>query len=115
MNTNLPERIRKSMVHIVLTFGIYVALPFAAIGMGRVDFYNLVPIFDCTAACAVGYFYGRKHGRDPVMPLASAILFLPCMFIFYNASAWVYMPLLAVSSFFGECIGKLYQGRFGGK
>ena len=113
MKSNLPERLRKSLVHIVLTFGIYLALPFAAIGMGRADIYNLVPILDCCAVCTVGYFYGRKRGRDPIMPIASALLFIPLMFVFYNASAWIYMPLLALSSFFGECIGKLYQGKFG--
>lgn len=115
MKTNLPDRLKKSLVYIILTFGIYVALPFAAIGMQRADIYTLVPIFDCTAVCAVGYFYGRKHGRDPIMPLASAVVFIPVMLFFYNISAWIYLPLLALSSFFGECIGKLYQGRFGGR
>lgn len=113
MKSNLPERLKKSLVYIILTLGIYVALPFAAIGMGRADIYTIVPLIDCCAVCAVGYFYGRKHGRDPLMPFMSAALFLPCMLIFYNFSAWIYLPLLMLFSFFGECIGKLYQGKFG--
>ena len=113
MKTNLPERFKKALAYIVVTLGIYIALPFAAMGLGRADIYNLVPIFDCTAVCAVGYFFGRKHGRDPVMPVASAVVFLPVMTFFYNFTAWVYLPILALSSFFGECLGNLYRGRFG--
>lgn len=114
MKTNLPDRIRKALVYIVLVLGIYVALPFAAMGIGRADIYNyLVPLLDWCAAFGVGYLYGRRHGRDPVMPLACGIMFVPVMFFFYYISAWIHIPILALCCFLGQCLGKLYRGRLG--
>ena len=114
MRTNLPERLKKALVYIILVFGIYVALPFAAMGMGRADLYNyLVPILDWCAVFAVGFSYGKRNGRDPVLPAACAVMFIPVMFFFYYISAWVHIPILALCCFFGQCLGNLYRGRAG--
>lgn len=114
MKTNLPKRLRRASVYMVLTFGIYLALPFMAIALDNSALYVVgVPLLDCCGCMAVGYFYGRKNGRDPLMPAASAILFIPIMFMFYNSTAWVYIILMALFSFLGECVGCMFQGKFG--
>lgn len=113
MKSNFGKRIVKALPYIIVTLVVYVALPLCAMAAKSVAVYNLVPIFDCCAAMAVGYFFGRRGGRDPVMPLFSALLFLPCMAIFYNLTAWIYMPVAALASFLGECVGALYQNKFG--
>lgn len=113
MKTNLPKRLLRSLPYATVVLAVYFALPFAAIGAQRGDTYNLVPILDCLGCCAVGYFYGRKNGRDPLFPLLCALLFLAPMFIFYNASAWIYLILTATGAYLGQCIGVLYQNKFG--
>ena len=91
----------------------YIVLPFAAMASKSIVFYNGVPAIDCCCALAIGYFYGRVAKRDPIMPLFSALLFVPCMFIFFNVTAWIYIPIAALASFIGECFGAVYQGKFG--
>lgn len=113
MKSNLGKRFLKALPYAAVILAIYFALPFAAIGMRRGDIYNMVPILDCCGCMAAGYFYGRKNGRDPLLPLISAVLFLPVMFIFYNVTAWIYLILTALGTYFGQCIGNLYQGKFG--
>ncbi len=114
MKTNLPKRLLRALPFIIVTLGIFLALPFAAIALGNGALYVVgVPLLDCCGVCAVGYFYGRKNGRDPLMPVISGVLFVPIMFIFYNSSAWIYLLLLPIFSYVGECIGTLYGQRFG--
>lgn len=113
MKSNLGPRLKKALLYIIFTAVMYLTLPLLAISMQSAQFYNAVPVLDCCAALGVGYFYGRKAKRDPIMPLVSAVLFLPCMFVFYNLTAWIYMPLAALASFIGECFGASYQDKFG--
>ncbi len=113
MKTNLPKRLLQALPYAAVILAVYLALPFGAMGLGRADIYNIVPLLDCCGCMAVGYFYGRKHGRDPVLPLVSALLFLPMMFIFYNTTAWIYLILTAIFAYLGQCIGNMYQSKFG--
>ena len=113
MKSNLGPRLKKALPYIIVTLAMYLALPLMAVGMQNARFYNTVPVLDCCVALGVGYFYGRVAKRDPIMPLASAVLFLPCMFVFYNLKAWVFLPLAALASFIGECFGASYQDKFG--
>ncbi len=113
MKSNLGPRLKKSALYIIFTAVMYISLPVIAMSMNRADIYNLTPILDCCCALAIGYFYGRKAKRDPIMPLASGVLFIPCLFVFYNPTAWIYIPIAALCSFIGECFGSLYQGKFG--
>ena len=49
-------------------------------------------------------FYGIRNGLDFWYILSVAILFIPSIFIFYNASAWVYAVGYAVIALFGNLI-----------
>ena len=112
MKSNLPARLKRALPFIILTLGIYAALPFAAVAVGSGALYIVgVPLLDCCAACAVGFFYGKKNGRDPLMPVLCSLLFIPIIYVFYNFSAWIYLLLLPLLCFFGQCMGNLYRGR----
>ncbi len=119
MESNLGPRLRHALPYIIFTAVCFFLLPFAAAAIemktapGSGTLFRAVPIIDCCVCMAVGYFYGRKAKRDPIMPLASGLLFLLCIPVFFNATAWIYVILAGASSFLGECFGALYGGRFG--
>ena len=113
MKSNLAPRLKKAVPYIIITAFAYLTLPLWAAYLQNGTFYTAVPILDCCVALLVGYFYGRVAKRDPIMPAFSAALFVPCMFVFFNITAWVYIPLTALASFIGECFGAVYQGKFG--
>ena len=111
MKQNLGPRLKKALPYIIATAVLYLIIPpilifaefYVANGSGML--YMASPAAICCAAIGVGYFYGKKSGRDPIMPLASAVLFLAPMFVYYNVTAWIYAPIAAVCSFLGECFG----------
>ncbi len=118
MKSNLGPRFKTALPYIIVTAVLYIAAtPLLAFlemltagGSGMLLL--AAPIATCCLALAVGYFYGKKASRDPIMPLMSALLFIPLMFIYFNLSAWIYIPVAAVCSFIGECFGAVHS-KFG--
>lgn len=119
MKSNLGERLQKAAPYIIATMLIFFALPYIAAyiemtvapGAGLLF---LTPIIDCCAAMAIGYFYGKKNGRDPIMPLASFLAFLLCMVFVFDASFWICLIVAPLFSYLGECFGYL-RGRYDGR
>lgn len=115
MNSNLGPRLKKSWPYMLVTFLFYTVMPYAAAyiemttGAQRGTLFNMTPILDCCASIAIGYFYGRRCSRDPIMPVWCAAMFALAMIIYYGSSAWIYVPLAALSSFIGQCFGNLYR------
>ena len=56
--------------------------------------------------CSV--IYGVRQGFDFIIPITATILFAPTIFIFYNASAWIYIIAYAVITFAGNGIGRIF-------
>ena len=52
--------------------------------------------------------YGIKQGFDLLLPIISAVLFTPTLFIYYNESAWVYIVAYAVITLVGNVIGRIF-------
>lgn len=105
MKSNLGPRLLRALPYIIVTVVVYVALPLLAYSARNDMLYMTAPALDCCAAMVVGYFYGKKAARDPIMPLFSGLLFVPCMYVFYNVTAWVYIFIAMALSFLGECFG----------
>ena len=56
--------------------------------------------------------YGVRQGFSLLLPAAAMVLFLPTIFIYYNASAWVYVVFYGVAALVGNGIGRIfYQKR----
>lgn len=53
----------------------------------------------------ISVFYGIRNGFDFWYILSVAIIYIPSIFIFYNASAWVYIVGYAVIALLGDLIG----------
>lgn len=54
---------------------------------------------------------GMRRGFSPLLPAAAFILFLPTVFLYYNASAWIYAVVYAVDVLAGNGAGALIHGR----
>lgn len=60
-------------------------------------------------------FYGVKQGFHWQYAVITAILFLPAIFLFYNASAWIYAPCYGIVACIGNALGNLIGiGKNGG-
>lgn len=60
-----------------------------------------------TLVCAL--VYGIFRGFDFFLPVISAVLFLPTVFIFYNSSAWGYTVFYALVALFGNGLGQVFH------
>lgn len=93
---------------IILAIAFYV-LPLLIKDTGSGMFILLLVIPLLTLICAV--IYGVRQGFDFLLPLTAVILFVPTIFIFYNASAWVYIIAYAVITLVGNGIGSIFPKR----
>ncbi len=62
-------------------------------------------------ALVTGVLYGTRRGFGLLLPIAALVLFVPTIFIHYNASAWVYAPVYAALVLAGTGIGRIFPGR----
>lgn len=53
--------------------------------------------------------YGLRNTFDFIYPLVVAIMFIPTLFIYYNASAWIYIISYSLIALIGELLGKTLQ------
>ncbi len=55
--------------------------------------------------------YGIFRGFDFFLPVISAVLFLPTVFMFYNSSAWGYTVFYALVALFGNGLGRVFYSK----
>ncbi len=72
-------------------------------GSGMVILLCAVPavVFCC------GLFRGLKGGDCLLLPCAAMLLFAPSVFCYYNATAWVYIPIYGAVAAAGCAVGRL--------
>ena len=63
------------------------------------------------AALICGTVYGIRYGFDGWMPLAAAVLFVPAVFIFFNATAWIYIPAYAAIAAIGNGVSAFLRAK----
>ena len=63
------------------------------------------------AAFVTALIYGMHRGFSPLLSLAAFVLFLPTVFLYYNASAWVYAAAYALIVLAGNGVGRILYGR----
>lgn len=98
----MMEKAKKNMVfYLLLLIGFYIIPSFMKdTGSAMIVMLVLIPLL-----CLItSVFYGIRNGLDFWYILSVAILFIPSIFIFYNASAWVYAVGYAVIALFGNLI-----------
>lgn len=107
----MQERFEKTMIYLIVTVIFYYGLPilFAVL---KVPVFNALPWIDICVALAVNFFFGKKYGGDWLMPLESAAAFVPAIYMFYNETAWIFVPIIAIASLFSLFIGTVFKNRF---
>lgn len=55
--------------------------------------------------------YGIKNGLKAHYFIFSTLLFIPSLFIYYNATAWIYVVLFSGISLIGDAIGSAIKKR----
>ena len=61
------------------------------------------------AALGCGAVCGARHGVAPLLVLTTALLFAPSRGLFYDLSAWVYLPVYAGLTALGNGLGALLR------
>lgn len=56
--------------------------------------------------------FGIRQGFSVILPLLVAALFVPTLCIFYNESAWIYIPAYAVIALIGNGIGRIFYKKY---
>lgn len=55
--------------------------------------------------------YGLRRGFSPLLAAAAVLLFLPTVFIHYNASAWGYALFYGAAVLAGTGVGGVFYGK----
>lgn len=112
MKSNLKPRLLRALPFIIVLGVTYFVLPLsAAVYQVSGNVYRLLPMIECCATMVVGYFYGKKAAHDPLLPIVSAVLFLPCMLVFFGKAAWIYVFIAAITCYLGQCFGAVARKR----
>lgn len=90
---------------VVLAIDFYL-LPLLARDTGSAMFVMLcvMPLI----AFAAAVLCGARSGFHIALPVTALLLFVPTIFIHYNATAWVYAPVYAVIVLAGTGIGGMF-------
>ena len=59
--------------------------------------------------------HARKAGFVAAFAIATGILFIPAIFLYFNESAWVYSPAYALIALIGGVVGKGMSSERGSK
>lgn len=107
----MKDRFENTLGYLIFEIIAFYGMPIAIAAFRLGAIYNLVPVIDVCIALAVGFAFGRRHGGDWLMSIVSAAAFLPCVYIFYNTTAWVYVFVIMIFSLLGVFIGTVFKNR----
>lgn len=98
---------KKMLPFLIVVLLDFYLLPFLIkdTGSGMVILLFIIPVI-CLICSLI---YGIKNTFKPIFPFVVTILFIPTIFIFFNSSAWIYIPINGLISFIGVYIGAQIQ------
>lgn len=73
-------------------------------GMAMVMMLCVIPLI--TFVC--GVICGVRQGFALFLPLLTMVLFFPTVFIYYNITAWVYIPVYGIITLAGNGFGRIF-------
>lgn len=101
------DKIKKNWVYYFIIFITFYLIPILIQDTGSGMFILLIVIPLMTLITSI--IYGLRNVFDFIYPLIVAILFIPTLFIYYNASAWTYILVYSMIAVIGELLGKTLQ------
>lgn len=101
------EKLKKNWIYylIILIAFYLVPIRITDTGSGMAILLIVIPLI----ALITSLIYGLRNTFDFIYPLVVAIMFIPTLFIYYNASAWIYIIGYSLIALIGELLGKTLQ------
>mgnify|MGYP006983620326 FL=1 len=101
------EKLKKNWIYylIILIAFYLVPIRITDTGSGMAILLIVIPLI----ALITSLIYGLRNTFDFIYPLVVAIMFIPTLFIYYNASAWIYIIGYSLIALIGELLGKALQ------
>lgn len=101
-------KIIKSMLPYLLVLAVdFYLLPLLITDTGLGIMMMLVVMPLICIGCSI--VYGSKQAFHWQYPILAMVLFLPTVFLYYNISAWVYVPSYAIAALVGNLIGSFFR------
>ncbi len=111
MKTNIPQRFERMIWYVISAILIYNLSPLILASF-KSPLYPLLPPFYLCTTLVIAFIYGKNHNTDPLLPVCLCLAFIPTIYIFFNASVWLYQVGYFLLAVVGMAIGKVYGGRF---
>lgn len=102
------DRVAGFRTYVLITLVLFYAMPFAVRDTGGA--FALLIVVLPASVFLLSFFTALKWGFCGLRPLLTGIFFLPAVFLFYNESAWVYVPGYAALALAGE-VAALLTGK----
>ena len=101
------EKLKKNWIYYLIIFIAFYLVPILIkdTGSGMAILFIVIPLI----ALITSLIYGLRNTFDFIYPLVVAIMFIPTLFIYYNASAWIYIISYSLIALIGELLGKTLQ------
>ena len=101
------EKIKKNWIYYLIIFIAFYLVPILIkdTGSGMTILLIVIPLITLINSL----IYGLRNIFDFIYPLVVAIMFIPTLFIYYNASAWIYIISYSLIALIGELLGKTLQ------
>lgn len=101
------EKLKKNWIYYLIILIAFYLVPMLIkdTGSGMTILLIVIPLI----ALITSLIYGLRNTFDFIYPLVVAIMFIPTLFIYYNASAWIYIISYSLIALIGELLGKTLQ------
>lgn len=103
------NRLKTMLPYLIITAAAFYALPPVCRNTGTSMVLLLLAIPMICLICAA--CFGAKYRFDWLYTVLVMALFVPTLFLYYNVSAWVYIPVYGVLTLIGNLFGRLFQSK----
>lgn len=103
----MKTKLLNLLLYLIVLAADFYLLPVAAQNTGAAMLLMLcvMPL----VAFVSGVAYGLRNGFSLLLPFMALLLFIPTIFIYYNASAWLYAPFYGAVVLAGNGVGRLFH------
>lgn len=102
----MKQILKKLIPYIIILAVVFFIIPIVTITDTRIELMiTLLIVLNPIACLGTGAIFGLKHGFKPYFFMMVTLLFIPSVFVFYNASGFSYVVLYLFFSAAGLGIG----------
>ena len=106
----MKKSVKSIIIFLLINIAIFYILPLLIVDTGSavIVLLAILPL----SCLFVAVIYGSLNSFHISYPLLVALAFTPAIWIFFNESAWVYIPAYGAIAFIGNLVGAgIYKSR----